>query len=578
MTNKKSIIRNNIVQLLLWLIIILCINIIGYYRFIRLDLTAEKRYTLSNTTKKLLKELDDIIFFRVYLEGEFPPGFKRLQNETKEMLDEFRAYSDNIQYEFINPAASKNKQLVRDNYKLLIEKGLEPTELKVKNNDGMSQQIIFPAALATYKDKEIPVTLLASQMGVPAELVLNNSIQSLEFSIANAIKKLTTKVKPSLAFIEGHKELNKYETADAMTALSEFFNVERIKIDEKVNSLRNFVDTTGGGVANKYDVIVIAKPDSIFSEKDKFIIDQYIMNGGRVLWLIDPVFASQDSLRTASFTYAIANNLNIEDMLFHYGVRLNTNLVMDLNALSIPVKTGDVGGQPQFEFMQWQYFPILIPMIKHPIVNNLNAIKTEFISSLDTIKQADVRKTIILTTSSYSKTINTPARISLKSLFEKPDEKMYNKKYLPVAVVLEGKFTSLYKNRMPPEIFNNKEIAFKEQSEPTRMIVMSDGDLIKNQTRIVNNQIIPFPLGYDKYTRQTFGNKDLILNAAGYLYDKTGLIAVRSKELQLRLLDRTKAGEYSTLIKIINTSVPVFLIIFAGIFFNFYRRRKYNKI
>ena len=574
---KKNIKRNNIFQLGLSLLIIIFINVISAYVFTRFDLTSEKRYSLSPATKKLLTGLNDIVFFKVYLEGDFPAGFKRLHNETKEMLDEFRAYSDNIQYEFIDPSSNKNKKATNDTYKLLVEKGLNPTNLQVNNKGTSSQQIIFPAAIVTYRNKEIPLQLLMTQMGAPAEEQLNNSIQALEYNISNTIRKLTVRNKPKVAFIQGHGELGEYQTADAMIGLEEFYDVDRVKINGRINSLRTVLDTVKGAIVNKYMAIIIAKPDSAFSEKDKFIIDQHVMHGGKILWLIDPVFASQDSLQKTSVTYGISNTLNIDDMLFKYGVRLNNDLLMDMNSLPIPVKTGNMGGQPQFSFLPWVYFPVITPMIKHPIVNNMNVLKTEFASTLDTVNAPGIKKTILLTSSKYSKTVNVPVRISLETLMNKLDERQYDKEYLPLAVLLEGKFTSLYKNRITSAISQEKSFAYKEESENTAMIVVSDGDIIKNQLRIVNGQAIPYPLGYDKYTQQTFGNKDFILNAVNYLCDNSGLMSIRSRELKIRTLDKTKTENYKMLLQIINTLLPLLLIICLGIILNIIRKRKYTK-
>jgi ABC-2 type transport system permease protein len=302
------------------------------------------------------------------------------------------------------------------------------------------------------------------------------------------------------------------------------------------------------------------------------------MHGGKVLWLVDPVYASQDSLQKTSVTYGVDLPLHLDDMFYKYGVRLNTKLLMDLNALPIPVKTGDMGGQPQFSFLPWVYFPVLTPISKHPIVNNLNAIKTEFASTIDTVNVPGIKKTILLSSSDYSTTADAPARISLETLMKKPDERLYNRRNIPVAVLLEGKFTSLYKNRIPPEIQNSKEIAYKDESDNSAMIVIADGDIIKNQVRVVNGQPVPYPLGYDRYTQQTFGNKDLILNAVNYLCDNSGLLSVRSRELKLRILDKTKVENNKFVIQVINTVFPLLLITIMGIIFNIVRKRKYTRI
>jgi ABC-2 type transport system permease protein len=562
---KKGIKRQNITQLLYGLIIIVLINIISSFVFTRIDLTSEKRYSLSDATKKLLKNLDDVVYFKIYLEGDFPAGFKQLRNETKEMLNQFRAYTDNIQYEFINPSASSDNKQTKDLYKQLVSKGLQPTNLKTSKTEGSSQQIIFPGAIVTYKERELPLQLLNTRYDIKPEVVLNSSVEGLEYNIASVIKKLSVNVKPKIAFLEGQGELDKYETGDITASLSEYYNVQRITINHKINALKDF------------KAIIIAKPDSVFDERDKFIIDQFIMKGGKVLWLVDPVFASMDSLRTSDQTVGIARKLGIEDQLFKYGARINYDLIQDIMALQIPVKTGNIGSQPQMNFYPWYFFPLAIPTINHPIVNNLNAIKFEFVSSIDTVGAKTIRKKVLLTTSKYSRSLGTPVTISLDIMQKEPDERLYNKSNIPIAVLLEGTFASLYKGRINDTIAKNKEIDFRESSVPNRMIVVSDGDVIRNQVQESNGIKYPLPLGYNKYTRESFGNRDFILNCIDYLCDETGLIQVRSRELKLRMLDKTKITKNKFMIQLVNTGLPILLVICFGIIQGIIRKRKYAR-
>ncbi|NOX46373.1 MAG: gliding motility-associated ABC transporter substrate-binding protein GldG [Chlorobi bacterium] len=576
---NKNIKKGNLAQLLLALVIIVLVNIIASFWFTRFDLTGEKRYTLSEPTQKILKNLDDIVYFEVYLDGDFPAGFKRLKRETREMLDQFRAYSDNIQYEFINPSEEKDPKEQNEVYRRLMERGLQPTDLQVKTADGSKQQIIFPGAMVSYRSREIPMELLNSQMGVSPENVLNNSIQDLEFNLANTIWKLSVKKRAKVAFIGGHGELSVLETADAAYSLSEYYNISRIKIDGKLNSLteRKARDSAKTIIQNKYDALIIAKPDSIFSEKDKFIIDQFIMRGGKVMWLIDPVFASMDSIQKSSATVGIINDINLDDQFFTYGFRANTNLVMDINALPIPLNTGQLGGQPQYEFFPWYYFPVLNPVLDNPIVRNLNAIRTEFISSIDTLAKKGAKKTILLTSSKYARTVNTPVIISLDILQKEPDRRLYNKQDIPVAVLLEGKFESLFNNRIPPEIRDDQSIGFVGESRPTKMIIVGDGDIIKNQVNRTGEKPVPFPLGYDRYTRKTFGNKDFILNAMNYLIDESNLITIRSRDVKLRLLDKTKVNDNRLYWQLLNTVLPVVLVFIFGFIMFAIRKRKYSR-
>ena len=576
-TNK---IRNHyLVQLLIVISLIIIVNILGSYIFTRVDLTSEKRYTLTESTQELLKNVDDIVYFRVFLDGEFPAGFKRLKRETKELLDEFRAYNKNIEYSFINPSSSDNAKERNDTYQLLMEQGLNPTNLQVKTKGGMEQQVIFPGALVSYKGNEMPVELLDAQFNVPPEAALNNSIQNLEFKFSTTIKRLIENVKPKIAFIEGHGELNDKETYDITLALQKDYVVDRITIDGKINSLvkRALVDS----VENEFEIsptfaaIIIASPDSLFSQKDKFIIDQYIMYGGKVMWLIDPVFASMDSIQQQDNTVAVEKNLDIQTQLFNYGARLNNNLVLDLNALPIPIRTGQIGGQAQIDFFPWYYFPIITPTSQHPIVKNLNAIKTQFVSSISPTSVKNIKNTVLLQTSDYSKIEAIPAMISLRMLQEKPVEIEYSGPPQTIAVLLEGEFQSDFRNRLPQAIITDKEIGFREKSIPTSMIVVSDGDIIKNQFHIP--QGYPLPLGFDQFTGETFGNKEFILNAMNYLTDGPGLISLRSREMKLRLLDKTKISSGRIKWQLINLLVPVIIVLLIGILLVWFRKRKYTR-
>ena len=576
MTDKrKNIKKSNVTSLVLGIAIVVLVNVIATYLYTRVDLTAEKRYSLAPATKKLLKKLDDIVFFKVYLSGDLPPGFQRLSNETREMLDEFRAYSDNIQYEFVNPSANTSDKDRNDAYRLLVERGLQPTDLRVNKKGSSSQLIIFPGAMVSYHGKEIPVQLLMAQLQEDPNKVLNNSIQSLEYNLASAIKNLTTKIKPRVAIIQGEGELDQMETIDLQKGLSEFYGVDRVTINHRISSLaiRIKTDTAHDALINRYRAIIIAKPTKPFDERDKFLIDQFIMRGGKVLWLIDPVFASMDSLQKYNTTMGIPNDINLEDMLFNYGVRINVNLVQDMNALPIPVKTGMIGNQPQFDYFKWWFFPVITPSGNHPIVNGLNAIKTEFVSTIDTVTAPGIKKTILLETSPYSRTVNAPALIDLEILKKQPNERMFNKGPFPIAVLLEGEFTSSFLYRIPPDLAGNPSLGYRAKSKKTKMIIIGDGDIVKNQFHF--SQGYPLPLGFDQYTKQTFGNKDLAMNAVNYLCDDSGIISVRSRELKLRMLDTAKVAKQRFFWQLINILLPILLIAGFGIGKNRLRKRTY---
>lgn len=554
--------KRDLLQLLLSIGIVVLLNFIGSFFFARVDLTSDKRHTLSPATREMLGKLEDIVFFKVYLDGEIPAGFDRLKNATREMLDEMRIHANgNIEYQFINPSESADKKK-RDEIALqLMQRGLEPTYIEMQTESGMKQQMIFPCALASYRSREFPVQLFREQIGVPGEYQLNNSIQALEYEISTIIRKLCMDMKSKVAFIEGHGELDSAEVADIVRSLGDYYSVSRLKLEGKVDNIEEI---------NRQKAIIIAKPDSIFSEKDKFIIDQYIMQGGKMLLLMDGVFASMDSLRAAPETFAVKIPNNLETMLFRYGVRINANLVMDLRSGVIPVPVNN-----RYRLMPWFYFPLLSQGSNHPIVNNINLVKTEFASTIDTVKTPGIKKTFLLSTSKHAHVQPAPARIDLRTVFEKPEESIFNKPYLPVAVLLEGEFDSYYKNRVLKGLDSISQIKFRKKSPPTKIIVVADGDIIKNSVQRSTQRA--YPLGYDIYSRQTYGNKNFILNAVNYLCDDSGLLEVRSRELKLRMMNKKKINEEKTKWQTINTALPLVAIITFGIIQAFIRKRKYTR-
>ncbi|MFZ4571063.1 MAG: gliding motility-associated ABC transporter substrate-binding protein GldG [Bacteroidales bacterium] len=575
---KRNIKRSNIIQLLLVLLTIILVNIISGFLFTRVDLTSEKRYSLAPATKKVIRKLDDVMFFKVYLSGDLPPAFQRLANETREMLDEFRANSNFVQYQFVDLSAISDEKDRNFAYRNLVEKGLQPTTLRVNKKGQSSQLVIFPGAIVTYRGHETAVQLLSgSNQGEDPNLVLNNWVQALEYNLASGIEALTRISKPRIAILEGQGELSEMETFDLEKALSQFYNVDRVTIAHKINALtiRVKLDSLHDRLANKYKALIIAKPSKPFDEKDKFLIDQFIMRGGKTLWLIDPVYTPWDSLEKYNSTMGIANDINLEDMLYTYGARLNTNLVMDLNAVPIPLKTGQIGNQPQFTFFRWFYFPLLTPTINHPIVHGLNAIKSEFISTIDTVEAPGIKKQVILTTSPYALTVNAPALVELEILKQQPDERLFTRGPFPVAVLLEGEFMSSYLYRIPPELAANKELEFKKKSKPTKMIIVGDGDIVKNQFNIKKGY--PLPMGYDQWTQETFGNRDFILNAMNFLCDETGLITVRSRELKMRLLDMKKVEKEGLFWKLLNLILPVLVILAFALLMLRIRRMRFAR-
>jgi ABC-2 type transport system permease protein len=568
--------RSAIFNLILIIALIIALNVLGAFKFGRLDLTSEKRYTLSKTTIALLENLKDYVYVKVYLEGELPANYKQLRNSTKEMLDEFRAYTPYLEYEFINPSENAEEKERFKIYKQLSKEGLSYTTPVEQKEAGISQKLIWPGAIFTYRGKSIPLQLLKSETYANEEQMISRAVTDLEYEMTNTIRKLNANKKPTIAFIEGHGELDSLETKDITLSLEEYYSVSRVRIDSNLTSLvyRGERDTLVKFVP-RFKAIIIAQPDSAFSEKDKFIIDQYILRGGKVLWVLDRVSASMDSLSRSAASLVYPLDLNLDDQLFKYGARINSNLVMDLRSSVIPVIVGRVGNQPRYKPKRWPYFPLATPLTNHPIVNNLNATRFEFASSVDTVAAQGISKTVLLSSSKRTQLINAPARISLNILKEQPDARFYNLQNIPLAVLLEGKFTSNFKNRIPPAIQQNKQIGFVAQSElESAMIVVADGDVIKNGVSRTTGRLSP--LGLDKYTGEMFGNRDFILNCMNYLCDDSGLISVRARVIKTRILDETKVKNERTNIQLKNVLLPLILISFLGIVLSFIRKRKFG--
>ena len=578
---RKDLKKRQIISFLLTIVIIVIINVIGNYVFKRFDLTAEKRYTISDTSKEILRDLDDYVYFKVYLEGDFPAGFKKLRRETKEMLDEFRAYSKYIDYEFINPNVSADEKERSEMFRQLYQSGLNPTELTVRNSDGSSSQmVIWPGALVSYhNDTELAIDLLETQLTQSSEEALNASMQNLEFRLIDAIKKVTRKQKPMVAFVEGHGELTDLEVYDISQELAKSYVVKRVAIDGKVDALMHRTEADQNGDIKafpSYDAIVIAKPTQPFSEKDKFLIDQYIMHGGKVLWLVEPVFATMDSLQSQESTMGVDMDLNLDDMLFKYGVRMNHDLLLDLNCAALPVRTGQVAGKAQLEFYRWFYFPLLQAASDNPIVRSVNPIKADFVSSLEaTSSMTGVSQIPLLKTSDYTKVSGVPTFISLAMLKQTPDKRMFPQRGQNTAYLLKGTFTSLYANRITSDIAESKEMQFRDESEPTAMIVVADGDIIRNQIEVKRHE--PLPLGYDQYTGNTYGNKDFIVNAMSYLIDGEGIVNIRSRELKIRLLDQTKISHSRLKWQLVNILIPTGLMVLLGVILALIRKHRYSK-
>ena len=578
---KKGIIKNNIIGFLLLLFIVIVVNVLSEFKFFRLDLTAEKRYSISEISTSQLEKLDDIVFLKIYLDGDnLPPGFKRLKTSLKEMLDEFIIYGgDNIQYEFINPNKESDKDKREAIHKELYQRGLVPITLYEKDEEGNnSEKVIFPGIIASYKGRELAIDLLSNNPLKSQAENLNNSVSQLEYNLSSTIENLQKEYIPTIGFTTDHGELSNANTYSIKKALSDFYNVQNVAINENLSSLseRKELDSNKIRFRNKYELLFIAKPTKAFSEKDKFILDQFIMHGGRIVWLIDGTTANMDSQAHSSSSMALPINLNLNDQFFNYGVRINNDLIQDLLCAKIPAKPVYSGkGRSQLVPFDWLYFPLINPTINHEITNNLDMIFSQFASSIDTVHPDPlIKKTILLTTSKYTKTIESPLRVSLDLLNIIPDKNFFTKQNVPIAVMLEGSFRSNFLNRVPVAIKSSPLIDFKGESSDTKMMFISDGEIIKNPTKTINGKEMPYPTGYDIYSQITYANKDF---SADYLLGNSGTIYLRNRQITLRLLDKTKITESGNTWKIINTAIPVILIIFFGIIINFIRKRRFTK-
>ena len=542
---------------------LIVINLISHFFFKRFDLTQDKRYTLSETTLNIIKNIDSPLYIDVYLDGNFPPEFKRLQNETKQLLEEFSAYNSNIVFQFKNPIEKEAMRV--EVMKEFYERGMQPLSITVEDKGKQSQEVVFPWAQATYGKKFTKVSLLKNLMGASTEEKVISSVQHLEFGFAEAITKITKEKQKKIAVIKGNGELIEPLIADFLTTVKESYYIGPFTLDSVANQP---VQTLAA--LKKYDLALIAKPTEAFSEAEKQVLDQFIMNGGKTLWLVDAVSADMDSMYNETGTIlAHPRELNLTDLFFKYGIRMNPLLIKDEYATPIKIASGNQGSETQLQQYNWKFSPFIYPTSTHPIVKNMEGIKFEFSSPIELLKN-DVKKTVLLSSSEYSKTIGTPAPISLSSINEETTPEEYaGKGLLPVAVMMEGKFKSAYQNRVLP--FADK--TFQSVGKETKMIVISDGDVIKNQF----DKGMPLELGFDKWTNQLYGNKEFLLNCVNYLLDDNGLINIRSKDVDLPLLNKEEVYANYTSAQLITVGLPILILAIFGILFTYLRKKRYSR-
>src|SRR5450759_370957 len=563
--SNKSIKLRGWLQFLIVVAGIILVTSASSFLRLRYDLTEDRRYTLSQSTRHVLSHLKNDIFIQVYLDGEMPIPLKRLKRSVGEMLDEFRiASGKKIDFEFINPSGGKDTKQRETLYQTLASKGLNPINLHAGDPEGgSSQKIIFPGMIVNYNGIEVPVNFLNNSTSSYEQNILR-SVEGLEYEMIQTISTLSSDTINKVAFIEGHGEIPEIETADITMNLARFFTIDR--------------GTIGGkpGILDKYAAIVIAGPEKVFNESDKLVLDQYIMNGGKVMWLFDEVAVNSDSLVYGE-TAAIYRPLNIEDQLFRYGARVNPAIVQDLDCAAIRLMVMSGGTRQQVVPAPWVYFPLLKPSVNHPITRNLNRVEGEFVNYIDTVGlDPAIRKKVLLSTSTLSRTISPPVMISLKEAELTPVEKEFNKPNLTVALLLEGVFPSAFKNRMVSNLTDDKNLRIRTESKETRMIVIADADIIRNEVKRSGMNETPLPLGQDKYTRQVYGNRDFLINCLNWLVDKNGLMELRSRELKLRLLNPQMIKSERFKWQLINIAGPIIIVLLGGLLYSYFRRKKYT--
>lgn len=561
----KVNLRKEIKQGIVVFIGLIIIGVISGQIFFRLDLTAESRYSITDVSKNTVKSLDKPVEITLYLDGELPAGFRKLKKSIQEKIADYNAWSaERINMTIIDPYEITDVKRREQLFAELANRGLQPTDIRQNTDQGTVTRRIFPGAILEYGEKRMSVNLLKNNPSLQAEVNLNNSIESLEYEFTNAFSDLINDSKQTVAFLTGQGELTENETHDIAATLAEKYNVVQVEADELENN------------RDRIKTLIIANPRLKFIESDKFQIDQFLMNGGRTMWLIDPVSVSLDSLSNGYMTLAFPQNLNLDDQLFRYGIRLNSNLVQDAECLLIPVNTAPEGAPAKWTPAPWYYSPLLQPSEDHVISRNLNRVKAEFVSSIDTVgKLEQVRKTVILATSAYSLVSQTPVEVSLASINNPPDRRLFKQKAQPVGILLEGTFPSVFQNRMV-DSFGAKGSEIITESKPTKIIVFSDGNLIANKYKLRNGIPEFLPLGFDQYSQQTFGNKALLVNAVNYLCDDQGLMDLRSRVFKIRLLDKVRLKEGKLIWQLMNVIAPLLLISLFGAVYVTVRRRRYR--
>ncbi len=558
--STTSIVKKDILRLVGILIALITINVILNRVNKRFDLTKDQRYTLSKSAKNIINLAESPVVIDIFLKGEaFPSEFRRLQQETKQLLEEFNNENDNIIYNFINPLENESQR--ERTIQQLTQRGLTPMQLSVQENGKSTQEVIFPWALASYNERTVTIPLIKNKIGASQQDLVSNSVQHLEYAFADGLNKLLKPKSKKIAILKGNKQLENKYIADFVKKLKANYFIAPFTLDSVAKNPKNTLKQL-----NNFDLIISAKPTEIFTENEKYVLDQFTMNGGKSLWLIDAVAIEKDSLYNPNGRgFAVTRDLNLTDLFFNYGIRINPLIISTPYSAPITLAIGE-GSKSQFQHLKWPYSPLVVSKNTHPIVNNLNLVKFDFANQIDTLKNS-VKKTILLESAPLSKLEGTPREISLDLVTKPIDPKTFNKGKQPLAVLLEGEFTSAYNSRIKPFSISSE----KNKSTPTKMIVIADGDLIKND--VIRN--IPQELGFDRWTGKNYGNKEFLLNAVNYLLDDNGLINIRSKEIEVAFLNQEKIANEKTKWQLLNVLLPLVLLGLFGFVFNYYRKKKY---
>jgi len=559
MVNLESKKLEDFLKFLIGIFLLLIINNMASRAFFRIDLTEEKRYTIAKPTRELLRNLEDVVTIEVFLAGDLPAGFERFQKSIRETLEEFKSYAGgNLQYQFIDPATAISEKSRNQFMQRLNSKGIQPTNLFATEEGKQIEKLIFPGAIVYYGGQEEGVMLLKGNLAAGSQERLNQSIEGIEYELISTMRSMVMTDKKMVGILKGHGTPSQAGMAGLKNLVRDDYLIRDVAL--------------GDTELDKIDVLMVIKPTLRFSESEKYEIDQYLMNGGKIFWLIDALRVSMDSLGGEG-SIAAPYDLNLLDMLFQYGIRINNNHIMDLNASAYPVVVGNVGDQPQIRPMPWPYFPLINNFGNHPVTRNLNAIYTQFISTMDTVKATGVTKTPLMFTSQYCKIRQAPYPLNLNQIREGYNPEAFNAGPFTVSYLLDGTFTSLFKNRILPD--NIAKESFLTESTNTKMIVVSDGDIAISATNPQTGEAVP--LGFDPITQQQFANQDFILNAIAYLIDEDGLITARNKEIKIRPLDKIKVQEGKLKWQLINLALPLVVLILFGVVKLLLRKRKYGR-